>query len=336
MSLCPGSVAQVVGAERHLDVLAQSQHGLVTRSQAVELSISSARIGHRLRSGRWQSIHPGVYRLPGTPRTLQQRILGACLAAGPSAMASHRSAGWLWGLLDTGLVVVEVSIAYGHHRRIKGASLHQFRDTCPRPVRHKAHIPLTDPLLTLFDLAGVLRFHHLEHAVDAGIASRLVTLAGLRAEVQRRQARGRRGGPALRAILQGRGVLPGPPPSVLESRMYRLLCRHDLAPPVRELPVASRGHHYRLDFAYPEAGLAVETDGYEHHATPQARDEDAARQNNLVLAGWRVLRYTWGDLTREPEYVARQVRQALMSGRHPLPSSVDGSDPRPIDGLSTP
>lgn len=110
--------------------------------------------------------------------------------------------------------------------------------------------------------------------------------------------------------------------------MHRLLCSHGLAPPARELSVVSKGRHYRLDFAYPEAGLAVEADGYEHHSTPQGRDEDAARQNALVLAGWRVLRYTWGDVTREPEYVANQIRQALRAaGLSSPPACPSGTPP---------
>jgi hypothetical protein len=30
-----------------------------------------------------------------------------------------------------------------------------------------------------------------------------------------------------------------------------------------------------------------------------------------MLAGWRVLRYTWWDIEERPEYVVLQVREAL-------------------------
>ena len=47
-----------------------------------------------------------------------------------------------------------------------------------------------------------------------------------------------------------------------------------------------------IDFAYPERMLAVEVDGFEFHRDRSAFDEDRARANDLVVAGWHVLRLT--------------------------------------------
>jgi very-short-patch-repair endonuclease len=38
--------------------------------------------------------------------------------------------------------------------------------------------------------------------------------------------------------------------------------------------------------------IAVEIDGWEHHRTRTAFDHDRARANDLVVAGWQVLRFT--------------------------------------------
>jgi hypothetical protein len=43
-------------------------------------------------------LHPNVARLPGTADTPEQRIIAGVAAAGPEALASHRSAARLWGI----------------------------------------------------------------------------------------------------------------------------------------------------------------------------------------------------------------------------------------------
>ena len=67
----------------------------------------------------------------------------------------------------------------------------------------------------------------------------------------------------------------------------------------------------RVDFAFPEIRLAIEVDGYEHHASLHAFQHDRARQNELVAAGWTVLRFTWDDITRRPEQVATAILRVL-------------------------
>ena len=51
-----------------------------------------------LASVRIEMVQPGVARLWGSPRTRQQRIAAAVLSIGRGAVASHRSAAFLWGV----------------------------------------------------------------------------------------------------------------------------------------------------------------------------------------------------------------------------------------------
>ena len=56
------------------------------------------------------------------------------------------------------------------------------------------------------------------------------------------------------------------------------------------------------------------------HHSPDRFQRDRRKQNDLVARGWTVLRFTWSDLTTRPEYVVRQVREALRLGnRNPRP-----------------
>ncbi|HMJ40339.1 MAG TPA: DUF559 domain-containing protein, partial [Verrucomicrobiae bacterium] len=63
------------------------------------------------------------------------------------------------------------------------------------------------------------------------------------------------------------------------------------------------------DLYYPEGRLVLEYDGGNH------RDrlvEDDRRQNLVVNAGFRLLRFTAADVLNRPDGVQAQVRSALL------------------------
>ena len=66
-----------------------------------------------------------------------------------------------------------------------------------------------------------------------------------------------------------------------------------------------------VDFAYPRLRLVIEVDGFKVHATPRRMSKDFVRQNGLVPYGWHVLRFTWRQVVREPEMVARTIADSL-------------------------
>lgn len=66
---------------------------------------------------------------------------------------------------------------------------------------------------------------------------------------------------------------------------------------VREFKGAVPKRAFRLDVAFPDVRLAIEVDGYEFHGkylTDFTRDRE--RQNALTIAGWRILRFTAGNI----------------------------------------
>jgi very-short-patch-repair endonuclease len=64
-------------------------------------------------------------------------------------------------------------------------------------------------------------------------------------------------------------------------------------------------------FAYPQARLAIETDGYGYHSGRRRWQHDLARRNAITLLGWRVIHVTWDDLVRRPDAVIATVRAAF-------------------------
>lgn len=102
--------------------------------------------------------------------------------------------------------------------------------------------------------------------------------------------------------------------SVLESLCRVLLVQAGLGPEESQLVIRSaRGRVIgRVDFAWPSARLVVEVDGFAFHADRASYRNDRRRTNGLVLAGWRVLRFSWEDVVHHPDEVVAAVRAALQ------------------------
>jgi very-short-patch-repair endonuclease len=64
----------------------------------------------------------------------------------------------------------------------------------------------------------------------------------------------------------------------------------------------------RTDLYFPTRRLAVEFDGSTHKTSLV---EDNRRQNRLIGAGYRVLRFTSADVMGSPDAVVNQVRRGL-------------------------
>jgi very-short-patch-repair endonuclease len=69
-----------------------------------------------------------------------------------------------------------------------------------------------------------------------------------------------------------------------------------------------------LDLAYPQWKIAIECDG-DVHLLPEVRERDLQRQNDLVLQGWIVLRFSWERSRSRPERIVEEVRAAIRARR---------------------
>jgi very-short-patch-repair endonuclease len=185
-----------------------------------------------------------------------------------------------------------------------------------RPVSAPAHVtrrrgvPCTDPLRTLVDLAGVAPAREVDDAVDQALASQLLTVEALEAEVGRLSRPGRCGVGLMRSALHRRGLIGAPAPSVLESRTLRLLRRAGIEPVAVEVRVGEGGR-YRIDIALTPV-LVIEVDGYAFHFSPEQKTEDERRRRRLRLSGVEVLVYTWRDVVYDAAQMLMEIQQAFL------------------------
>jgi very-short-patch-repair endonuclease len=281
-------------ADTELSRLAAVQHGAFARGQAVALGVSSNGCDRRLAAGRWHATaHPGVYVLPDFAPTWHQRLMAAVLAGPEGTVASHRAGAVLHGLREPGVVEITVPIESNH--RFPSTRVHRSR-CCGEAIALDG-IQCTRVERTLVDLGAVVGDDAVESALEAALRQGLTTAARVRADLDRLARPGRRGVARLRRVLDRRRD-GRPAGSNLEVRMIQQLRAADLPDPVRQHEVRIAGEHYFIDLAYPERRVAIELDSREHHEGAEVFQRDRARQNDLVLAGWTILRFTWVDVAQ--------------------------------------
>jgi very-short-patch-repair endonuclease len=261
--------------------------------------------------------HPGVERLSRDtylPRALagdlRQRLAAVLLTAPAGAVLSHATAAALWdiqiplqaaGAHRVDLIVPEASRAESRVDR----RVHRVPVADDEVTRQGAFV-LTTLERTWRDLAGVLLPPALL-AVSDQLLARGCSAADLEIQLTRR--------PSGRGSARARAVLPVADPraeSPMESVLRWLLHAAGLPAPELQFVVRSTGGEFlgRADLAWPDRKVLVEFDGDVH----RERDvfvNDLRRQNQLVSAGWTVLRFTSADLLGRPDEVIAEILRAL-------------------------
>jgi very-short-patch-repair endonuclease len=286
------------------DDWARAHHGVITRAQS---GMSRSAWYRAIDAGTLIPLHPNVARLPGTADTPEQRIIAGVAAAGPEALASHRSAARLWGIPRPDDDPVDVIDARdGTQARFDGVIVHRPVDRKRLAPQRRFEIRCTNVLRTLADL-GAVDAAGVSTAVGHVIAVRLADLHALETAAREHAQRGRPGIPALRDAIDDWSIDAKPADSVLEAAMARLIRRHGLAP-VEFHPIIA-GHE--VDFRVIDSPVILECDGWTHHGLDRAGFEhDRSRDADLVAAGWIVVRFTYRSITVRPSTVARRIRAA--------------------------
>jgi very-short-patch-repair endonuclease len=118
--------------------------------------------------------------------------------------------------------------------------------------------------------------------------------------------KGRYGSPAARRLLQ---AASDGARSAAERLLVKLLREAGITGWRTNHPVGG----YKVDVAFPDPKVAIETDGLAFHSDADVFHQDRVRQNNITLLGWQVLRFTWLDLIEYPQRVIAVIRSAISA-----------------------
>ena len=248
-----------------------------------------------LANGTWQRVLRGAYAAGHLPVDLALRCRAAQLLLPEHARVADRCLLWVLGVdvLPPGPPMLEVVVPRG--AVVPRRSFLRARTTdvpardamlvqpyglrCLRPVRATADLLRRLPPPEAVVVADAVQ--HAELCSAQEIRDELLRHAGLRG-VRR----------AARALELSDARAESPP----ESRLRLALVQAGLTPvPQFEVHVGGR-FVARVDLAFPQLKIAIEYDGRAVHEREDVFARDRQRQNDLVRAGWLVLRFSAADL----------------------------------------
>ena len=300
--------------DRLLPVFA-SQHWLASLQDVRDAGGSARSASIRLRSGRWEPVDVSTYRLAGAPRPWEARVLAPILAIGGRTMASHSSAAALHGLPGFGRGTPEISVSRRGDRRRSGVIVHTSTDLerCTRVVVDG--VPTTDVARTLLDIGRFVADQRLLRAIEWARRSDKADWSSLISTLAHHARRGRPGIRRLRRVITANMDRAEVTDSDFELLVLTLLREAGLPAPVLHHRIYDDGRFVaEVDLAYPTRKIAIELDG-PIHLDPEVHERDLPRQNDLVLVGWTVLRFTYERFRTHPERVVAEIRAALAAGQ---------------------
>jgi very-short-patch-repair endonuclease len=220
----------------------------------------------------------------------------------------------LWSLPG---VEARIEITVPERRRVAppGVAVHRAVRLVSAEIKTVEGIHVTSVARTVVDLAAVLPKARLQVVLDHALSSRMVSVAQLWRRLESLGRPGRKGTGVLAELIGAGSSALRLPQSEFELRVLRVLRRSGLPAPECQYRVQlPTGRQAFLDFAYPQAMLAIEADSYRHHASLSAWSRDRIRNNELIALGWRILPVTVPDLSTNPDHLVAQVARALSNG----------------------
>jgi len=280
----------------------------LTRAQAIERGWSPWQV----RTGELVHAARDTYLPPGEHHNILTRARGVLLTAPPGSLISHDSAARIWGIdlpraAESELIhVVTPRAVRPKHRADR--IVHEAVRLGPADSDLIDGVAVTSRARTWWDLAVVLAPADLLAVTDQLLRSGIprVLLEQMLAE-----HKGDRG-----TVRARRALRYGDPRSEsrMESVLRWVLIEGGLpAPDLQHVIVDAHGHFIaRVDLAYPRQMIAIEYDGAVHR-DPGVFAADLRRQNQLVAAGWTVLRFSGSDVLAHPANVVCHVLNARRS-----------------------
>ena len=290
-------------ASKHdvVDDYLRRHDGVITLAQAQQAGLSRYAVDRRVRAGRWRRCSPGVFFAEDRPFSDAARIRAAVWGYGLAAVASGIAAAWWHGLTRFAPRVVEVTVPKASHHPHRDGIRMRRRDLRPADVVERGGLRVTALALTVVEAA--VRFRGGAVLMDSALQRHVELHELWRTHLLNK---GRHGSPAARRLLQ---AATDGARSEAERLLVKLLYEAGFTGWRTNFPVAG----YKVDVAFLVQKVAIEVDGWAFHSDADVFVKDRERQNAISLRGWKVLRFTWFDLTVNPQRVIAEIRHALSS-----------------------
>ncbi|HVE63168.1 MAG TPA: hypothetical protein VNB94_05145 [Mycobacteriales bacterium] len=292
---------------RELDRWLHEHHDVVSVSRLSVLGVPRHHATNRVRDGRWQRIHEGVFYARTGPLGFESRCAAALAVLGPDAALDDETALVAWGLLTA-----------GKGPKIRVVIAHRGSKRAPDSVVVRRRVGFSARSWHERNGLQVLR---LEHAVIAMSRRRPGSARGLLSSAVQKgmtTADRLRGAVLAWPSIAGRARLllliadiDGGSRSELECAVLDGVRRSDLPIPQRNYALLIEGRRLWLDMCYPALRIAIEIDGKAYHVLAEDWEDDLERQNDIVLDGWLILRFSTRAIREDLPGCVRRIRIAL-------------------------
>jgi very-short-patch-repair endonuclease len=286
---------------RHPLVPPELTRGPFTIEQAARAGLTR----WQLQGKSWRSLERDLYMWSGLEDSPMLRLAAARLRLPEAAVFCGRTAAWLHGLDVPPCAPIEAILPPERWPSHRGSLATRRARWRPDEVVSRHGFPTTSIARTLLDLSRSWSLTEAVVIVDCALRIGLVK----KAELCGAARTGMRGVRKFRQVID---LAELKAESQMESRLRILLVLGGLPRPQVQVDLhdASGVWLARVDLYYPSHRLAIEYDGGTHRTSLV---QDDRRQNHLLKANYKLLRYTAPDVLRTPELTVAQVRGVLLS-----------------------
>lgn len=287
----------------HPVVPAELTRGPFTLAEARQAGLTR----RQLQGASWRRIGSSLYvwaALADNPALLLAAVHRHLPVA---ATFSGRTAAWLHGLELPPCDPVEVTIPESCGISARAGIVVHRGLLADEDVVERRGMRVTSAVRTLADLSRRLPLVEAVVAMDLALHRELVDLRQLHAYIAMHARR--KGLVRLRQVIE---LAEPASESAMETRLRLLLVQAGLPRPEAQVPLHDERGRFlgRPDLYYRPQRLCVEYDGGTHR---DSLLEDNRRQNRLLNAGFRLLRFAAADVHRTPDSVVAVVRAALST-----------------------
>jgi very-short-patch-repair endonuclease len=167
---------------------------------------------------------------------------------------------------------------------------------------HEVSGPVTSTVRTVLDCASTLPFVEALAVADSALRADPDLASSLRAAAVASRGPGR-----ARRLLVTRWMSPLAA-NPFESALRGLVLGAGWQGFVPQLEIRTPTGSVRVDLADQARRVCLEADSFTWHGSRAALARDCRRYDELVRAGWVVLRFAWEQVMFEPEWVVAAVR----------------------------
>lgn len=299
--------------------LLDQQFSVVSRGQLLVLGMTDDTMRWRVRAGGpWQVLLPGVYLgMTGAPN-LPQKEMAALLYAGPRSLVTGPVALMHYGLRNPAILeTVDVLVPASRQRQSTAfARLHRTA-RLPARVVSSGPVRLVPVARAVADTARLLtELRDVRAVVADAVQRRRCAIPELAAELTEGPIRG---SAMFRSVLAevAEGIR-----STAEGDLRDLIRAARLPTPLFNASLYIGDTFIATpDAWWPESGVSAEADSREWHLSPEDWDRTRTRHDLMCAAGILPLHFSPRQIRREPDKVARLIKDALDRGlqRPPLP-----------------